>query len=106
MSSSDQDDWISELSDSGHGRTYGPNHFRLAGLPVLDQAAIEAHTDGSPQSVDQFKTYLAPIKVLIWNWFDANRERKLGTFKVIVFNFTLRVKHCEALIELILGPRV
>lgn len=108
MTASEQDDWIPArpIGSSARGKSYGPQNFHLAGLPVLDMATIETYSTGQPADNETFKNYLAPIKVLIWNWFDANRERKLGTFKVIIFNFTLKVKHCEALIELILGERV
>lgn len=71
--------------------------------PVATQAHYSYYnTTGIPADTQQ---YLDAIRAFVWNWFDANRERRLATFKVFIFNFTLKVKHCEALIELILGER-
>lgn len=112
MTASDQDDWIPArpIGSSARGKSYGPQDFHLASniieTPILDEAMNSYHANvGGPTGVD-ITQYLSFIKQYVWNWFDANRERKLGTFKVIIFNFTLKVKHCEALIELILGERV
>ena len=41
----------------------------------------------------------------VWRLFDDNKELRILSVGWWVINFTFRVKHCGALIRLIVGPR-
>ena len=41
----------------------------------------------------------------VWRLFDENAEVKILSVKKWFLSFTFRVKHCEALIRLLVGPR-
>jgi len=40
-----------------------------------------------------------------WAWFDLHKDDELLTVRKWIFSFTLRVRHCEPVLEALLGPR-
>ncbi len=78
--------------------------------PLFSDPAGVSGVDRIPEPLREFvrellKAARAEWSEDVWAIFDTYREKRILTVGWWIFRFTVRVKHCGALIALLVGPR-
>lgn len=69
-------------------------------------ALSESRIEGLPIKLEMLEAWVAPI---LWKWFNTHGELTVYQFKtkafgVVPISFSLRVKDCRRLVEMLIGP--